>query len=92
VPCLGCSAGRDIQTGLKRLRCSLAIPAQLTAWINFPFQKNAAISRNALWLSYLDPLIQLQQGSSLFLYSSANSKERVLLNWESVCTPFLLYL
>lgn len=75
MPCLGCSAGRDIRTGLKRLRCSLAIPAQLSAWINFPFQKNAAISRNALWLSYLDPPLQLQQGSSLFIFFSKQQEK-----------------
>lgn len=68
--CVGCSAGWDTRTGLKWLSCSLAIPAQLSAWINFPFQKSAAIRRNALWLSYLDPPLHLQQGSRLLIFFS----------------------
>lgn len=85
VTCLGCSVGWDTWTGLKRLRYSLTIPVQLSAWINFPFQKNAAISRNALWLSYLDPPLQLQQGSSLFIFFSKQHGE---CSWtESWCAP-----
>lgn len=85
MTCLGCSVGWDTWTGLKRLRYSLTIPVQLSAWINFPFQKNAAISRNVLWLSYLDPPLQLQQGSSLFIFFSKQHGE---CSWtESWCAP-----